>query len=366
MVVILRYQNSVFHTVNVNMNDQSSDQSQYVVCFGAESAMNLLQQRGGMLYNARRFTGRFRGYNRSRAAWRGNHRGNFNWRSSAWRSNRGMNGGRGRGRSFRGNSMMHVNSEMSTVLKSCDGSDHSEQMLIDFQDESSSNHDEVMSLSATQNKIGTEFSSSNITNVNGSANCDETAFGSTSSEFPVLNDLIFLGDSFCKRMVKAVEKSDSDDYKLCKGGLRVNELKKSLNSCNRDRFVGKRVVVFMGMNDVMKGDPDNFNGDAFSLLSKLKEYGVASIFLCTLPIIPGQYMQNIQCFNNAVRSMSGLGGIVSVVECEKSFCHSDGSLNFSFYDKCYKSGQFDFHPNVTGLKVLHGLICAKAFPEINS
>ncbi len=38
-------------------------------------------------------------------------------------------------------------------------------------------------------------------------------------------------------------------YKLCKGGFTGNEVKKMLTTSS---FVKKVVVVFMGMNDVMK------------------------------------------------------------------------------------------------------------------
>lgn len=50
------------------------------------------------------------------------------------------------------------------------------------------------------------------------------------------------------------------------------------------------------------------------------------------------------------------GDFVRVVDIECVFLKKDQTVDTSMYEKCFKSGSFDIHPNSNGLKKIYEII----------
>ncbi|KAK3920703.1 Chorion class CA protein ERA.5, partial [Frankliniella fusca] len=193
------------------------DNSPYGVCFGARSAMELLEQRGGQLFRGRRPWRTSGGMNRGRGYARG-----FNNRGR-WNGVRGACGGRFRG--FvrgRGNGRGNSSRSHQFIEGSHDGgfNELTEQC----------NDDEKMEILTSGSKA-------------------------VQGKCPVIGNVSFVGDSFALRMCQANIGNVTDKRKskfMCERGLTMNEMKSRLEKCDANDFKTKNIVMFMGMNDLRK------------------------------------------------------------------------------------------------------------------
>ncbi|KAK3908795.1 Caprin-1 [Frankliniella fusca] len=286
------------------------DDSQYVVCYGAKSVIKLVEQSASSAFRGRRsgrnFRGNFRGMGNSA---RGNgYRGR-------WNGGRGGFGGRFSSRYQRG-------SRGAGYFRS-------------------------------QRSRGSRWQSPSTSRING-----QTAGGTVDlvpegcplneEKCPVIDNVSVLGDSFALRLCKAVDESVTGKFVLCEGGLTMNQLKIRLEKCQSDDFKTNQIVVFMGMNDLRMIKSSDFDGELFSLLWKLKVVaGSKPLYLCTLPMLGGNYAEKISYFNETVRNVSKIDKNITIIDLE-SILLSNGCVDEQYYRKLYKSNELNIHPNAAG------------------
>ncbi|KAK3912723.1 Protein virilizer-like protein [Frankliniella fusca] len=250
------------------------DQSQYIVCYGAESVARLVehsfQGRGssGRGYRGNRgykvfSNGRGRSGSGNRGFWNQRGKGGRGY-VNAWRGSRsGYRGsawhGRGRGRG-------NLNSGFSYQKKNV------------FWTEEENN----------------EWSANMMVDDNSTEQQDECHLV---KQCPEVGGVCVIGDSFAFRMAKVIDTSIEGKFNLCKGGLTLSQLKENLLSCPNDILKKKSVILFIGMNDVNHVNESDWDGGLYSVARKLESMNVEKLHVCSLPVLPGKLTDKIQYFN---------------------------------------------------------------------
>ncbi|KAE8751644.1 hypothetical protein FOCC_FOCC001492 [Frankliniella occidentalis] len=281
--------------------NREMDNSQYVVCFGADSALKLITHRGRGVFRGGHRGYRGRGYGSGRGVLHVNSRGGFNIRGSACYP-------RSRGWSDRGNryAVRYVRGGRNMSLKSLEVPDK---------------QDDVSDIKC-----------------------------------PVIRNVSVIGDSFALRLAKYCDSTVKGKYKLCEGGLTMNQMKLRISECDGSIFTTGSVVMLMGMNDVSKVNVNDYDGEMFSLISKLKSVAPEVVFyICSLPMLLGDASQRISHFNKVVDTVTRLDASLMKIDLQ-SVLHSNGQIDTKFYEKMYKSDFFDIHPNSKGLEIISGVI----------
>ncbi|KAK3922316.1 2-oxoglutarate carboxylase small subunit, partial [Frankliniella fusca] len=121
--------------------------------------------------------------------------------------------------------------------------------------------------------------------------------------------LEIVGGSMCK----AVDSSVKGKFNLCRGGLEINDLKRCLCQRKGMNFKDASVLLFIGMNDLLKVSEEDIDGALYSLISKLLNMEVEKLYLCSLPTLPGKINSAIEQFNKKLYDLSCISDSIVVL-----------------------------------------------------
>lgn len=167
---------------------------------------------------------------------------------------------------------------------------------------------------------------------------------------------VLLGDSIFKRLYASNQKLFCTvSERFCVSGQTVLELL-SLVRVFRNQLKGRKVVVLIGTNDVLKGHPSKGICSNIRFVVRLLSNLKCDITLCELLPIPkfglgADSSPSVGLVNKYIRSFAT--SKVKVVKVFDSFC-SDGQICCHLFHKTLgRSKRVDLvHPNADGLIIL--------------
>lgn len=176
------------------------------------------------------------------------------------------------------------------------------------------------------------------------------------SELPIL-----LGDSILKRLYKRNPNLYHPlSATLCVSGQRTQELTGVVTE-NRQLLKGKKVIVLIGTNDILKGTSFDSLRVLYRSLIRLLRRLSCTIVLCEVLPIPllkgGRGSLLLSQLNQYIRSFEPSG--IQVLHIYDAFCDGE-SVRLSLFCKSMGNGKRRrvdlIHPNFSGLDVLLTLL----------